>query len=267
MTYEEAKSKLEKIGQSQLLKYYDELERNKNVVIEAIRNETVKFNKTLEKGLKEFEKKSNGDIDADTAFHLYDTFGFPIELTEELANEKGLKVDIDGFNKKFKEHQELSRTASAGKFKGGLAGDSEIETRYHTATHLLNAALKVVVSPDCHQMGSNINTERMRFDFNCDHKLTDEEKKQVEELVNKWINEGLPVTKEEMTKQEAIDSGAECMFIEKYPDIVTVYSIGNVSKELCGGPHVKNTKEIGEFKIKKEESSSQGIRRIKAVIK
>ena len=244
-----------------------ELIRNKKDVLEALNKEKNKFNKTLEKGLKEFEKISDKDIDGITAFHLFDTYGFPLELTIELAKEKNLKVDIEGYNQKFKEHQELSRNSSQGKFKGGLAGDSEIETRYHTATHLLNAALKVVVSPDCHQMGSNITTERMRFDFNCDHKLSDEEKKKVEDLVNKWIKEELPVTKEEMTKQEAIDSGAECMFIEKYPDIVTVYSIGDVSKELCGGPHVKNTKEIGEFKIKKEESSSQGIRRIKAVIK
>ena len=247
--------------------YYEELIRNKKDVLEALNKEKNKFNKTLEKGLKEFEKISDKDIDGITAFHLFDTYGFPLELTIELAKEKNLKVDIEGYNQKFKEHQELSRNSSQGKFKGGLAGDSEIETRYHTATHLLNAALKVVVSPDCHQMGSNITTERMRFDFNCDHKLSDEEKKKVEDLVNKWIKEELPVTKEEMTKQEAIDSGAECMFIEKYPDIVTVYSIGDVSKELCGGPHVKNTKEIGEFKIKKEESSSQGIRRIKAVIK
>jgi len=249
-------------------KYYSELDKNKQIVIDTLRNEKNKFNRTLEKGLREFEKatRNNSDIDALTAFHLYDTYGFPIELTEELAKEKGLKVDIDGFNIKFKEHQELSRTASAGKFKGGLAGDSEIETKYHTATHLLNAALKVVLGNDTHQRGSNITSERMRFDFNCDHKMTDEEKKQTEDLVNKWIEEKLDVTVEEMTKEEAIKSGAECMFIEKYPDIVTVYSIGNISKELCGGPHVKNTGELGYFKIKKEEASSAGIRRIKAVL-
>ena len=246
--------------------YYEELERNKNVVLEALKNETNKFNKTLEKGLKEFEKKSDKDIDADTAFHLYDTFGFPIELTLELANERGLKVDLDGFNKKFKEHQDLSRSTSKDKFKGGLAGNSEIETRYHTATHLLNAALKITVNKDCHQMGSNITTDRMRFDFNCDHKLTEEEIKATEDLVNKWISEELPVHKEEMTKEEALATGAECRFIEKYPDIVTVYFVGDVSKELCGGPHVSNTKEIGHFKITKEEASSAGVRRIKAVI-
>ena len=247
-------------------KYYEELERNKSVVLENIKNEKIKFNRTLEKGLREFEKKSDKDIDADTAFHLYDTFGFPIELTLELAKEKGLNVDLDGFNTKFKEHQELSRKASQGKFKGGLAGDSEIETRYHTATHLLNAALKITVNPDIHQMGSNITTERMRFDFNCDHKLTPEEIKATEDLVNKWILEDLPVHKEEMTKEEALKSGAECRFIEKYPDIVTVYFVGDVSKELCGGPHVSHTGEIGHFKIKKEEASSAGVRRIKAVI-
>ena len=167
---------------------------------------------------------------------------------------------------KFKAHQELSRTASKGKFKGGLAGDSVIETKYHTATHLLNAALKVVVGPSTHQRGSNITMERLRFDFNCDHKLTDDEKKQVEDLVNKWISEDLKVTKETMSKEEAIKSGAECMFIEKYPDIVTVYSIGDISRELCGGPHVNSTGEIGHFHIKKEEASSAGVRRIKAVI-
>ena len=196
----------------------------------------------------------------------YDTYGFPIELTLELAKERNIKVDENGFYEKFKAHQELSRTASAGKFKGGLAGNSEIETRYHTATHLLNAALKVVINKDVHQKGSNITDERMRFDFSCDHKLTDEEKKKVEDLVNEWINEGFLVTKEEMSKEDAIKSGAECMFIEKYPDVVTVYSIGDVSKELCGGPHVKNTSELGHFKIKKEEASSAGVRRIKAIL-
>ncbi|MCR4581543.1 MAG: alanine--tRNA ligase [Bacilli bacterium] len=249
--------------------YYSELKDNRQVVLEGLTNEKVKFNRTLEKGLREFEKvtRDNQDIDGVTAFHLFDTYGFPIELTEELAKEKGLNVDIEGYKTKFKEHQELSRTASAGKFKGGLAGNSEVETKYHTATHLLNAALKKVIGPTVHQMGSNITDERMRFDFSCDHKLSDEEKKQAEDLVNGWIQEGLEVKRLEMPKQEAIDSGAECMFIEKYPDIVSVYVIGDgVSKELCGGPHVNNTKEIGKFKIVKEEASSQGVRRIKAVI-
>lgn len=248
--------------------YYIELEENYNVVLDVLKNEKIKFNRTLEKGLREFERvtKNNTDIDDKTAFRLYDTYGFPIELTIELAEELGLKVDEEGFNRKFREHQELSRTASAGKFKGGLAGNGEIETKYHTATHLLNAALKVVVGPDVHQKGSNITEERMRFDFSCDHKLTDEEKQRTEELVNQWIQEGLDVTVKEMNKSEAIASGAECMFIEKYPDVVTVYSIGDISHELCGGPHVKNTSELGTFKIKKEEASSAGVRRIKAVL-
>lgn len=251
---------------SKYKKYYSELASNEAVVLEVLKNEKEKFNKTLEKGLREFAKVSNKDIDGETAFHLYDTYGFPIELTEELAHDAGINVDVKGFQEKFKAHQELSRTASAGKFKGGLAGNSEIETKYHTATHLLNAALKVVVGPDVHQKGSNITDERMRFDFSCDHKLSDEEKQKAEDLVNLWISEGLDVTVEEMAKEDAIKSGAECMFIEKYPDIVTVYSIGDVSKELCGGPHVKNTSELGHFKIKKEEASSAGVRRIKAIL-
>ena len=247
--------------------YYSELSKNKQVVLDVLKNEKEKFNRTLEKGLREFAKVSNKDIDGEVAFHLYDTYGFPIELTEELAKDAGISVDTKGFNEKFKAHQELSRTASAGKFKGGLAGNSEIETRYHTATHLLNAALKLVVGPDVHQKGSNITDERMRFDFSCDHKLSDEEKQKTEDLVNKWIQEGLDVRVEEMSKEDAIKSGAECMFIEKYPDIVTVYTIGdNVSKELCGGPHVKNTSELGHFKITKEEASSGGVRRIKAIL-
>ncbi len=252
-------------------KYYKEIEDNRDIVLEVLRNEKTKFNRTLEKGLKEFEKMINnleGNIlNKDLAFKLYDTYGFPIELTVELAREKNIEVDTEGFKEKFKAHQELSRAGSNQKFKGGLAGNSEIETKYHTATHLLNAALKLVIGPDVHQKGSNITDERMRFDFSCDHKLTDEEKSEAEALVNKWISEGLDVKVEEMSKEEAIKSGAECMFIEKYPDIVTVYSIGDVSRELCGGPHVKNTSEIGTFKIVKEEASSAGVRRIKAIIK
>ena len=250
--------------------YYKELIDNENVVLEELAKEKNKFNRTLNKGLKEFEKItaqiSNGKMDKDMAFKLYDTYGFPIELTEELAKEKNISVDIDGFKEKFKAHQELSRTASAGKFKGGLAGNSEIETKYHTATHLLNAALKEIVSKDIHQRGSNITDERMRFDFSCDHKLSSEELKKTEDLVNKWIQEGLEVKCLEMNKNEAIATGAECMFIEKYPDIVTVYFIGEISKELCGGPHVKNTSELGHFKIIKEEASSAGVRRIKAIL-
>ena len=251
-------------------KYYEELSKNKEVILDVLTNELNKFNKTLEKGLREFEKiVSNLDskvLNKDLAFKLYDTYGFPLELTVELAEEKGIEVDKEGFNENFKEHQEKSRAGSEQRFKGGLAGNSEIETKYHTATHLLNAALKQVIDKSIHQRGSNITTERMRFDFNCDHKLTDEEKQRVEDLVNEWIKESIPVTVAEMSKEEAVASGAECMFIEKYPDVVTVYTIGDVSKELCGGPHVKNTSELGHFKIKKEEASSAGVRRIKAIL-
>ena len=250
-------------------KYYAELEENEQVVMDVLKNEKVKFNRTLEKGLKEFEKIAskieNGKMDKDTAFRLYDTFGFPIELTVELASEMGIEVDQEGFKEKFKKHQEISRAGAKEKFKGGLASTGKTETQYHTATHLLNAALKIVVGKDSHQRGSNITPERMRFDFSCDHKLTDEEKKQAEDLVNKWIDEAIPVKKYEMSKEDAVKSGAECMFIEKYPDLVTVYKIGDVSAELCGGPHVENTSEIPHIKIKKEEAVSAGVRRIKAV--
>ncbi len=254
----------------QYKEYYPELEDNQQVVLDVLESEKKKFGRTLEKGLREFEKitknLTNQKIDKDLAFKLYDTYGFPIELTVELAKEQNIEVDVEGYHEKFKAHQELSRQGAKEKFKGGLASTGEIETKYHTATHLLNAALKIVVNQDTHQKGSNITSERMRFDFSCDHKLTEEEKKQVENLVNEWIEKGLPVIKTEMDKQTAIASGAECMFIERYPDIVTVYSIGDISKELCGGPHVSNTKELGHFKIKKEEASSAGVRRIKAIL-
>ena len=250
-------------------KYYSELKDNKQVVLDVLSNEKKKFGRTLEKGLREFEKLVNSDesvINKDTSFKLYDTYGFPIELTIEEAKDRGMDVDVDGFYEKFREHQEKSRTASKGKFKGGLSGNSEIETKYHTATHLLNAALKEVIGPEVHQLGSNITPERLRFDFPCDHKMTDEEKKQTEDLVNKWIEEDLKVEKLEMSKDEAIESGAECTFIDRYPDIVTVYKIGDVSMELCGGPHISHTGELGHFKIKKEEASSAGVRRIKAIL-
>ncbi|MDD3187309.1 MAG: alanine--tRNA ligase [Bacilli bacterium] len=255
---------------SQYEEYYEEIKENKDIVLEVLRNEKNKFNRTLEKGLKEFEKiisnLDNNKLNKDLAFKLYDTYGFPIELTVELASEKGIIVDTEGFKEKFKAHQELSRAGSTGKFKGGLATNGDMEVKYHTTTHLLNAALKQVINKDVHQKGSNITSERMRFDFSCDHKLSEEEIRKAEELVNIWIKEEIPVTMTEMNKEEAIASGAECMFIEKYPDIVSVYTIGNVSKELCGGPHVSNTKELGTFKIVKEEASSAGVRRIKAVL-
>ena len=260
-----------------LKEMYPELHQNSNKIKSVIIEEKDKFEKTLERGEREFNKivnrmKNEGKdtISGQDLFTLYETYGFPPEVTQDLAREAGLKVDTTEFDKLFKEHQEKSRMGSEQKFKGGLAGTGEQEVRYHTTTHLLNAALKVILGKDVHQKGSNITPERMRFDFSCDHKLTDDEKKKVEDLVNEWISRGLDVKCEEMKKDDAIKSGAECMFIEKYPDIVTVYSIGNdrekVSKELCGGPHVKNTSELGHFKIKKEEASSAGVRRIKAIL-
>ena len=256
-----------------LKEMYPELEKNKETIKQVIIEEKDKFVKTLSHGEREFEKaiakiklEGKEKIDGQVVFRLYDTYGFPPEVTSDLAREQGYEIDMQEFEKLFKEHQEKSRMGSDKKFKGGLADQSEETICYHTATHLLNAALKIVVNKDVHQKGSNITAERMRFDFSCDHKLTDEEKQKVEDLVNEWIKQALPVKVEEMKKEEAIASGAECMFIEKYPDIVTVYSIGDVSKELCGGPHVKNTSELGTFKIKKEEASSAGVRRIKAIL-
>lgn len=263
-------SELAELIINQYSKYYNELERNKETILEVLRNEKVKFNRTLEKGLREFEKAvghlEGNKIDKDLAFRLYDTYGFPIELTMELAKESGLEVDVEGFNEKFKEHQEKSRAGSNQKFKGGLASTGDMEVKYHTATHLLNAALKKVLGDHVHQKGSNITAERMRFDFSHNEKMTQEEKQEVEDLVNKYIKDAIPVEKLEMNKEDAIKMGAEAMFMDKYGDIVTVYKIGNVSIELCGGPHVKNTSELGKFKIKKEESSSAGVRRIKAVL-
>ena len=251
-------------------KYYHELSRNKDVILQVLQDEKIKFSKTLEKGLKEFEKAINGlegkEINKDIAFKLYDTYGFPIELTEELAKEHGLTVDIEGFKQKFAEHQEKSREGSKGKFKGGLASTGEMETKYHTATHLLNAALKKVLGDHVHQKGSNITAERMRFDFSHNSKMTDEEKEKTENLVNEYIKMAIPVEKLEMSKEDALKLGAEAMFIDKYGDIVSVYKIGDVSLELCGGPHVHNTSELGHFKIKKEEASSAGVRRIKAIL-
>jgi len=259
------------INVDNLKEMYPDLAKNKEIIKSVILEEKEKFVKTLVNGEREFQKEINKlkdtkKLSGKVVFKLYDTYGFPPEVTKELAKESGYEIDMKEFEELFKAHQEKSRAGSEQKFKGGLAEQNEITIAYHTATHLLNAALKQVIGENAHQRGSNITVDRMRFDFNCDHKMTDEEKRKTEDLVNKWIQEGLPVTKEEMKKEDAIKSGAECMFIEKYPDIVTVYTIGNVSKELCGGPHVNNTKELGKFKIKKEESSSSGVRRIKAVL-
>ena len=252
---------------------YPDLEKNRDTIKQVIIEEKDKFMKTLAHGEKEFNKaaqrakqENKNIIDGQTIFKLYETYGFPPEITADLAGEQGFKIDLTEFDKLFKEHQEKSRIGSEQKFKGGLAEQNEITTAYHTATHLLNAALKVVIGKDIHQKGSNITSDRMRFDFSCDHKLTDEEKQKVEDLINEWIKQDLPVKVETMKKEDAVKSGAECMFIEKYPDEVTVYTIGDVSKEICGGPHVKHTGELGHFKIKKEEASSAGVRRIKAIL-
>ena len=256
-----------------LKEMYPALNENRETIKTVILEEKDKFVKTLAKGEKEFAKeietvKAQGKdvIPGKMVFRLYDTYGFPPEETEELAGENGMKIDKDEFEKLFKEHQEKSRAGAEQKFKGGLASTGEIETKYHTATHLLNAALKIVLGSHVHQRGSNITAERMRFDFSHPTKMTDEEKKATEDLVNEWIKEAIPVEHLEMKKDEAIRLGAEAMFIEKYGDIVSVYKIGDKSLELCGGPHVQNTSELGHFKIKKEESSSSGVRRIKAIL-
>ena len=252
---------------------YPELLKNREEIKKVIVEEKDKFMKTLQNGEREFEKvakraKNSGKdtIETESVFNLYETYGFPPEMTEELAKEQDLKVDMTDFQRLFKEHQDKSRLGSEQKFKGGLASTGEKEIMYHTATHLLNAALRVVLGDHVHQKGSNITEERMRFDFSHPEKMTDEQKQKVEELVNEWIQEGIEVTNFEMPKEEALKSGAECQFPERYPEVVTVYTIGDVSKEICGGPHVKNTSELGHFKIKKEEASSSGVRRIKAIL-
>ena len=257
-----------------LKEMYPDLEKNREIIKQVLIEEKDKFVKTLTHGEREFEKevrrlKEQGKdkIEGKIVFRLYDTYGFPPEVTSDLAKENNMTIDMDGFKELFKLHQEKSRAGSEQKFKGGLASTGEMETKYHTATHLLNAALKQVLGSHVHQRGSNITADRLRFDFSHDAKMTEEEKKATEDLINKWIEEAIPVENFEMKKEEAIEQGAEAMFIEKYGDIVSVYKIGDVSLELCGGPHVKNTSELGHLKNKKEESSSSGVRRIKAILK
>jgi alanyl-tRNA synthetase len=248
--------------------YGNLFEEEKKIKTE-IQKESEKFRKTLRKGLKELSKLS-GDISGKQAFDLYQTYGFPVEMTKEIIAEQGASVDSDGFKEELKKHSELSSTASAGKFKGGLSGHGEMETKYHTATHLLLASLREVLGGGVGQKGSNITEERMRFDFNYGEKLTDEEKQKIEDLVNQKIQEDLAVSWTEMSLDEAREVGAEGAFGEKYGERVKVYQIGqgdNVfSKEICGGPHVEQTGVLGKFRIVKEESSSQGVRRIKAVL-
>ena len=250
---------------------YPELNDNKNRIIDELNKEEDKFSKTLTEGLKEFNKVITyikGDVfPGKTAFRLFDTFGFPIEITTELASEKGFTVDVKGYEEAYKAHQEKSHAGSEQKFKGGLAEQNEVTARLHTATHLLNAALKVVLNDEnINQRGSNITVERLRFDFSFDRKLTPEELKAVEDKVNEAIKANVPVVMEEMSLEDAKNSGAVGVFTQKYGDRVKVYTMGSYSKEICGGPHAKTTGELGTFKIKKEEASSAGVRRIKAVL-
>ena len=252
---------------------YPELEQNAEKIKQELTAEENKFGQTLRKGEAEFEKllpnlakNPKKEIPGRVAFRLYDTFGFPIEITEELAAENGFTVDKAGFKEAEKKHQELSRTAEAGKAKGGLAEQSEMTIKYHTATHLLQAALKRVLGDHVAQKGSNITNERMRFDFSHPAPMTPDEIKQVENLVNEQISRNLPVTMEIMNLEDAKKSGATALFGEKYETNVKVYTIGDFSKEVCGGPHVTNTGNLGKFVIKKEQSSSAGVRRIKAVL-
>ncbi len=243
---------------------YSELKKNKNIILEEIGKEEEKFTAALDKGLKEFSKLTH--IDGVIAFDLYQSYGFPIELTEELSQERGFIIDIHEFQEEFKKHQELSRASSAGVFKGGLADHSEISTKYHTATHLLLAALREILSPDIYQKGSNITAERMRFDFNYPQKLTTEQITQIEDLVNKKIQEDIPVEIITMPKTEALQFVKVSFDQSKYGDMVKVYKIGDFSIELCGGPHVEHTNQIGTFHIVKEEAVSAGIRRIRATV-
>ncbi|MBT3836260.1 alanine--tRNA ligase [Candidatus Woesearchaeota archaeon] len=248
--------------------YYKEIEKNKLFIFQELDQEEQKFALTLEKGLREFQKIAvNSDvISGKDAFLLFQSYGFPLEMTQELAAEQNISVDEAIFKEEFEKHQSTSRTAAAGKFKGGLADDSPETTQLHTATHLLLEVLRRVVDSNIKQRGSNITPERLRFDFSFDRKLTDEEKKKVEDEMNRIIDAGMEVRREEMSKEEAVTLGAQMEFGAKYPERVSVYFIGDFSKEFCGGPHVKNTSELGKFKIKKEQSSSAGVRRIKAVL-
>ena len=253
---------------------YPETFARKQAIIEEIKLEEERFRHTLKTGLREFEKicaSTNGNVSGKYAFVLFSTYGFPLEITTELAKEKGIKVDIDAFKEEFKKHQDASRSGSEQKFKGGLADTSEKSVKYHTATHLLHKALREVLGTHVEQRGSNITPERLRFDFSHPQKMTDEEKKKVEDLVNEKIKAGLEVKQSVLPKDKALETGALHFFGEKYGEEVSVYYIGDsidtaFSKEFCGGPHVHNTKDLGTFKISKEEAAAAGIRRIKAVL-
>lgn len=254
---------------------YKNLSEKREIILTELDKEEKKFRATLEKGIKQFEKIASANISGIDAFDLLQSYGFPIELTEELAKEKGLTIDMVSFIEEKNKHAEQSRTASAGKFKGGLGGDGEMETKYHTATHLLHQALQTVLGDTVVQKGSNITPERLRFDFAYGEKMTDEQKKQVEDLVNSKIKEALPVIREEVSIDEARARGAMGLFSDKYGEKVSIYRIGEGKKrgdsnlfsiEMCGGPHVENIGNLGTFKIVKEEAVSQGVRRIKAIL-
>jgi alanyl-tRNA synthetase len=245
------------------------LVEQKEIILKELTTEESKFRATIEKGLKEFEKLISGKkaLTAEDVFFLYETYGFPYELTKEEAQKRETIVATkEEFEKKAEKHRELSRTASAGMFKGGLQEHSEITTKYHTATHLLHAALRQILGTHVQQKGSNITGERMRFDFSHPEKVTEEQLKEIEDLVNHQIEAELPVICQTLDKEEALRSGALGLFTDKYGDKVTVYSIGEFSKEICGGPHVQNTKELGYFQITKEESAGAGVRRIYATL-
>jgi len=247
---------------------YPELKKNEKFILDELEKEENKFHETLEKGLKEFDKLAEGrkELSGKDAFFLYQSFGLPLEVIQDLGKEKNIKVSAKEFNAKYEEHQKLSRVGAEKKFKGGLGEISEETTKLHTATHLLNEALRRLVDKNIHQRGSNITEERLRFDFNYPQKLTDEQLKKVENEVNNAIKKAMPVERKEMTVDDAKKRGAQAMFSGKYGEKVSVYKIGDYSFEICAGPHVKNTKELGKFKIIKEESIAAGIRRIKAVL-
>ncbi len=254
---------------AQYVHFYPHLLSKQQEIYNTLDQEEQQFSKTLQEGLKQFEKakmKSQGMIDGESAFHLYDTYGFPLELTKEVAAEEGLNVDEEGFQKAFEEHQKLSRSGAEKRFAGGLADHSSETTKLHTATHLLNAALRKVLGDHVWQKGSNVTAERLRFDFSHSSKMTPEEIRKVEELVNQAIKDDLPVSFHLMTVDEAKKQGAIGVFDEKYAEKIKVYSMGGFSKEICGGPHVAHTGLLGSFKIQKEEAVSAGVRRLKAIV-
>ena len=247
---------------------YNELKNNKKKILEELEKESERFEQTLENGLAKFRKfSSDKRIDGKEAFLLYQSYGFPFEIIKEECKKDKIKFDVKEFEKELAKHQELSRTASAGKFKSGLADNSEKTTKLHTATHLLLSALRIILDDkNIMQKGSNITSERLRLDFNFPRQLTKEELIKIEDLVNAQIQKSCEVKREEMSPAEAKKKGAVGVFDKKYGEKVSVYTVEDFSKEICAGPHVKNTCDIGHFKIKKEESSSSGVRRIKAII-